>query len=96
MKIHRHRESTCGSLNAIVLHNIIGSGTIKRYAFFGESKALLENVSPVGMDLMFTMLGYCPVCQLISYYIQDVGTQLLLHSHISLHAFMCPSMKIMD
>ena len=34
----------CGSLNEIGSHNLIGSGTIKKYGFVGVSVALLKEV----------------------------------------------------
>ena len=34
----------CGSLNAIGLHNLIGSGTVRRRGFVGMGMALWEEV----------------------------------------------------
>ena len=41
----------CGRLNVIGLHNLIGSGTIKRHGFAGVGVTLMEGVCDCGGGL---------------------------------------------
>lgn len=42
-------ELDCGSLKVIGPHNLIGSGTIRRYGFVGVGMASLEKCASVGV-----------------------------------------------
>ena len=47
-EIYFHEQNMCGSLSAIISHNLIGTGNIRRYAFFGVGMTLLEEVCHFG------------------------------------------------
>ena len=50
-EIYFHKQSMCGSMNAITSHNLIRSGTIKRYDIFGVGMALQNKVCHCGGGL---------------------------------------------
>ena len=64
-------HSKCGSLNVIGPHQLIGSGTIRRWGFAGVGVALLEEECHCGGGLKL-----CSVSQSTSCCLKDVASTM--------------------